>query len=334
MAISCYAAFQPGEQLKPYSHQTGKLGDWEVEIQITHCGLCHSDIHLIDNDWQISTYPLVPGHEIVGIVRQVGAQVTGVKGGDRVGVGWQCGSCLQCEWCIRGEEHCCTQSAATCVGRPGGFAEAIRVDGRFAHPIPAVLSSEEAAPLLCAGITVYSPLRYLGAQPGSRVAILGIGGLGHLAIQYAKAMGCEVTAISTTRDKEKEARTFGAHHFLLSSDKSEMQKAAGSFDFILSTVFAKLDWPLLMNLLRTRGTLCIVGAGADAIQIPSDVLLMGQKGIRGSIIGSRTTMQEMLRFSALHSVRPKIEVVPLSAVNEAIEKVRKNQARYRMVLAV
>ena len=332
MPIRCYAAFAPQAAVKPHSYEPEPLGAFDVEIAITHCGICHSDIHLIDNDWGISTYPLIPGHEIVGTIRACGSEVRHLAVGQRVGVGWQSGSCLECEWCLEGEEPCCASQQATCVGRPGGFAEAIRLDGRFAHPIPAELASETVAPLLCAGITVYTPLK-TGVRPASRVGVIGIGGLGHLAIQFASAYGCDVTAFSTTPEKEEEARRLGARHFVVSADPRQMVQAANSVDFLLSTVTAPLDWKAWLDVLRPKGTLCILGASPGTLDIAPMALIVGQKSVRGSAIGSRATTREMLALAARHGIRAQTEVMPLSEVNAAITRVRRNEARYRVVLA-
>lgn len=332
MSIQCYAAFEPKAELRPHTYEPGPLGPYEVELAVTHCGICHSDIHLVDNDWGISTYPLVPGHEIVGTVRQRGELVQHLSLGQRVGVGWQSGSCLQCEWCVRGDETCCAQKEATCVGRAGGFASAVHVDSRFAHPIPDGLASEDAAPLLCAGITVYTPLK-AGVQPMSRVGVIGVGGLGHLAIRFAAAFGCEVTAFSTTADKQEEAHRLGARHFVASRDARPPEKLAGSLDFLLSTVTVPLDWAAWLNVLRPRGTLWFVGASLGKIDIPPMALIVGNKSVRGSGIGPRATMQEMLEFAARHNIAAQGEVLPLAEVNAAIRKVRENRARYRIVLA-
>src|ERR1700722_12792252 len=208
------AVHAAGAQLVAYKYDPGELKENEVEVRISHCGICHSDIALIDNDWGFSKYPFVPGHEIVGTVSAVGSAVKDRKVGERVGIGWQADSCGICEWCRQGDEHLCAQSQPTCVGRNGGYADAVRVNSRFAIPVPEGLESENVAPLLCAGITVYSPLRNHGVRPSSRVGIVGIGGLGRLGLQCAKAFGAEGTALSTSKDKEAEALEMGADHFL------------------------------------------------------------------------------------------------------------------------
>src|SRR5438477_10141571 len=216
-----------GAQLLAYKYDPGALGAGEVEIKISHCGICHSDVHLIDNDWGFSKYPFIPGHEIVGTVVAMGADVRNHAIGQRVGVGWQADSCGICEWCRQGDEHLCAKSQPTCVGRNGGFADKVRVNSKFAIPVPEALESENAAPLMCGGITVYSPLRNHGVRPSSRVGVIGIGGLGHLGIQFAKAFGAEVTAFSTSKDKEEEARKLGAHNFVNTRDTGALKKIAG-----------------------------------------------------------------------------------------------------------
>lgn len=332
MNINAYAAYKAKEELKPYQYLKNLPGDYEVEVKITHCGICHSDIHLIDNDWMISSYPLVPGHEIVGEVKAIGKQVNHLKIGDRVGIGWQSGSCHNCEYCNAGQENLCSQHAPTCVGRPGGFADHIITDSRFAFLIPDKLSSENAAPLLCAGITVYSPLRIYGVQPTHKVGVIGIGGLGHLAIQFAAAFGCEVTAFSTSADKEEEARGFGAHHFINIKDSKQIKDARNSFDFIMSTVNVALNWADFVSMLKPNGRLNFVGANAEPMNISPVMLLSGQRTVSGSQIGGRAMMNEMFRFAALHNITAKTEVLPVADVNKAIEKVKNNKARYRMVL--
>jgi len=322
-----------GAQLLPYKYDPGALQAHDVEIKISHCGVCYSDVHLINNDWGMSRYPFIPGHEIVGTVVGVGSEVKDRTVGERVGVGWQADSCGICEWCRQGEEHLCPKSQPTCVGRNGGFADRIRVNSRFAIPVPATLESENAAPLMCGGITVYSPMRNHGVRPSSRVGIVGIGGLGHLGIQFAKAFGAEVTAFSTTKDKEAEARTLGAHHFVNTRDTAELKKVAGSFDLLLSTVSADQDWQSYVTALRPKGTLCIVGASPSPIQVAGFSLIGGQKAISGSPSGSPHDLSEMLDVAARHGVKAITERFAMAKANDAIAKVKKNKVRYRAVLA-
>jgi alcohol/geraniol dehydrogenase (NADP+) len=331
MSIKAYAAKGCGQTLEALTYDPAPLGPHEVEIAVTHCGICHSDVHMIDNDWKISRYPLVPGHEVVGTVAAMGPAVTHLKKGQRVGLGWQSGSCMECEWCVRGDETCCPKEQGTIVGRHGGFGSAVRADGRFAIPIPEGLPSETAAPLLCGGVTVYTPLK-ANVEPSSRVGVIGIGGLGHLAIRFAHAMGCEVTAFSTSPDKRAEAKTHGASHFVVSTDAEQLRRAAASMDVLISAVTADLDWETWLKVLRPRGTLALVGASPGKISVAVNALITGKKSIRGSAIGNRSTIGEMLEFAARHGIGAQTEVVPMAEVNAAIEKVRTNRARYRMVL--
>jgi uncharacterized zinc-type alcohol dehydrogenase-like protein len=332
MSIKALACTIAGGTLSDFEYEPAELGPRQVLVDITHCGICHSDIHLIDNDWGVNRYPLVPGHEIIGTVREGGAKVTGLRLGQRVGIGWQRGSCGKCEWCKAGEENLCTRLEATCVGHHGGFADAIIVDARFAFPIPDALDSAHAAPLLCAGVTTFAPLRRHGVGPGTRVGIIGVGGLGHLAIQFAKAMGAEVTALSSTAEKIADARELGAAHFIDTRDGVQLRKASRSFDFLLNTVSAPLELQDYLSALKPGGTLCVVGAPREPIMLPPTALIGGQKSLTGSAIGGTRVMREMLDFAAQHGIRARINALPMHQANLAIAKVRRNQARYRMVL--
>jgi uncharacterized zinc-type alcohol dehydrogenase-like protein len=331
--IHGFGVHAAGAQLLAYKYDPGALGANEVEIKISHCGVCHSDVHLIDNDWGISKYPFIPGHEIIGTVVAVGSAVKDRTMGERVGVGWQANSCGICEWCRRGEEQLCAKAQPTCVGRNGGFADKVRVNSRFAVAVPAGLESESAAPLLCAGITVYSPLQNYGVRPSSRVGVIGIGGLGHLGIQFAKAFGAEVTAFSTSKDKEEEAKTLGAHNFVNTRDTGALKKVAGSFDLLLSTVSADQDWQGYIGALRPKGVLCVVGASPSPIQIQGASLLGLDKAVAGSNTGSPGDLAEMLSVAARHGVKAVTEKFAMAKANDAVAKVKKNQVRYRAVLA-
>ena len=327
------AVHAAGAQLLAYKYSVEDLAPNDVEIKISHCGVCHSDVHLIDNDWGLSKYPFIPGHEIVGVVTEVGSEVRDRTPGERVGVGWQADSCGICEWCRQGDEHLCAKSQPTCIGRNGGYADSIRVNSRFAIPVPEVLESENVAPLLCGGITVYAPLRNHGVRPSSRVGVVGIGGLGHMGLQFAKAFGAEVTAFSTSKDKEAEAKSLGAHHFVNTRDTGALKKVAGSFDFILSTVSADQDWSGYVAALRPKGMMCVVGAAPSPIQISAFSLIGGQKAISGSPTGSPQDLHEMLDVAARHGVKAITERFPMAKANDAVAKVKKNQVRYRAVLA-
>jgi uncharacterized zinc-type alcohol dehydrogenase-like protein len=250
-----YAAGAVGRSLEPLTYMPPKLGEQDVRVSVTHCGVCHTDIQAIDNYYGITRYPFVPGHEITGYISDVGASVSGLKVGDRVGIGWQGRSCGHCEWCERGEEQLCLDIARMGSWEShGGFSSSVVVDHRFAYLLPAGMASEVAAPLMCAGITVYSALRTVRAEPASKLGVVGIGGLGHLAIQFAHALGYEVTAISSTPEKRDEASSFGADDFLFSGDTASMQQAEFRFDMLLVTSNAGIDWVRIIDLLRKKGT--------------------------------------------------------------------------------
>jgi len=331
--IQGLAVHAAGAELLPFRYDPGELGIQEVEIGITHCGICHSDLHLISNDWGMSQYPFIPGHEIIGSVTAVGSQVRSLKTGQRVGLGWQSNSCGVCEWCTQGLENLCPSSEATCVHRHGGYASRVRANSRFVVPIPDALPSEQAAPLLCGGITVYNPMRDNGINPTSRVGVVGIGGLGHLAIQFARVFGAEVTAFSTSATKEEEARALGAHHFVNTRESKAMKEVAGTHDFILTTANADQDWGVYIQSLRPTGTLCFVGVPPSPVSVQAFPLIAGIRSITGSPIGSPHRIREMLDVAARHNVKATTESFPMAKANEAIEKVKKNKVRYRAVLA-
>jgi uncharacterized zinc-type alcohol dehydrogenase-like protein len=331
--IQGLAAHAAGAELLPFRYDPGDLGAQEVEIGITHCGICHSDIHLISNDWGISQYPFIPGHEIVGTVEAVGAEVLSLQVGQRVGLGWQSNSCGTCEWCTRGMENLCPAAESTCVHRHGGYASRVRANHRFVIPIPEALDSHQTAPLLCGGITVYNPLRDHGVNPSSRVGIVGIGGLGHIAIQFARVFGAEVTAFSTSAAKEEEVRALGAQHFVNTRESKALKEVAGTFDFILSTVNADQDWGVFIQALRPTGTLCFAGVPPSPITVHAFPLISGLRSITGNPTGSPYRLKEMLDVAARHGVKAQTESFPMAKANEAIEKVKKNKVRYRAVLA-
>jgi alcohol/geraniol dehydrogenase (NADP+) len=331
--IKGFAAHAAGAELLSYRYDPGGLKPDEVEIAISHCGVCHSDLHLIANDWGMSQYPFIPGHEIIGKVTAMGPQVKKLEIGQRVGIGWQSNSCGLCEWCSRGMENLCATAEATCLRRNGGYADSVRVNARFALAIPEALTSEHTAPLLCGGITVYNPLRSHGVNPSSRVGVVGIGGLGHLAVQFARVFGAEVTAFSTSAAKEKEARLLGAHHFVNTRESRAMREVAETFDFILTTINADQDWNSYIQALRPTGTLCFVGVPPSPVSVQAFPLVAGVRTITGSPIGSPHLLREMLDVAARHGVKAQIESFPMAKANEAIEKVKKNKVRYRAVLA-
>lgn len=338
--VAGYAAPAPGGRLEQVAYPPPVLTDVEVRVAVTHCGVCHTDIHGIDDDFGVFDFPMVPGHEIVGRVTEVGGKVSGLQVGDRVGIGWQGRCCGECEWCLAGQEHLCRQIADAGTWTPhGGFASSVVVDGRFAYPLPSELPSETAAVLMCAGIAVYPPLRKYTSGAVTRVGIVGIGGLGHLALQFAKALGREVTALSSSPGKEEEARALGADHFLLTTDQGAMDEKEFGFDLLLCTAQSGNDWGNLVKVLTKNGRLVlpafapitlplVAGSGAG----PMVDFVVHQVSITGSFLGSRADMREMLAFSQQHGITPRVELMPMAQVNEAIDRVRRNQARYRVVL--
>jgi uncharacterized zinc-type alcohol dehydrogenase-like protein len=334
MTFQGWAAMTAKESLSRFTWEPGDLGPDEVEIAVSHCGICYSDINLIDNAWSKSIYPFVPGHEIVGTITKRGSSVAHLAVGQRVGVGWQRSACLTCDLCLDRSDNLCPHQTATCVGHHGGFAPRVRTDGRYAFPIPDGLESASAAPLLCGGATVFSPMRRYGVDATKSVGVIGIGGLGHIAILMLRAFGCEITAFSSSPAKKDEALAMGAHDFVPSTDPRELQKHRGRFDLLLCTVGARLDWINYLRTLRPNGTLCLVGSPPGIMQIAAAALFDGQKSIAASEIGDRATIGEMLRFCARHRIAPIVERMRLDDVNDALARVRKNEVRYRMVLDV
>lgn len=331
MSIDAFAAPGPRQPLIEFSYEAPPLQPHEVEIEISHCGICHSDLHLIDDDWSSSSYPLVPGHEIVGVVREAGP-LAALAPGQRVGVGWQRSACHECEQCRAGAENLCARQTAVATGQHGGFARRVRIDGRFAFPLPAGLDPASAAPLLCAGVTVFAPLRRWRVRPGAAVGVIGIGGLGHLALRFLRAMGCAATAFTSSPDKQREALALGARETCSSTDARQLRAQASRFDFLLCTAPARLDWISFLTTLKPNGVLCLVGAPPGLMQIPASQLLTAQRVICGSDIGSPAAIREMLAFAAEHGVAAQIETAPMAQVNAALDRVRRNQVRYRMVL--
>lgn len=328
-----YAAKGIGQRLEPIKYASPGLGEHDVRVSITHCGVCYTDIQGVEDHYGISTFPFVPGHEIVGTISAVGAGVSHLKEGDRVGIGWQGRSCMKCKWCLRGEEHLCEDVDNCGTWKPyGGFASSVVVDGRFAYPLPEAISSEHAAVLMCAGISVYGPLRLYAPEGGKRVGVIGVGGLGHLAIKFAHALGCEVTAISSSPTKKEEALRFGADEFIQAEDELAWRQARFSFDLLLYTSHGRADWTSLVNSVKTKGRLVVIGFSDVPVTFDPMELVVHEMSITGSLIGNRATMRQMLSFAEEHKIVPEVELMPMAQVNEAIRKVRGNEARYRVVL--
>jgi uncharacterized zinc-type alcohol dehydrogenase-like protein len=330
--IRGWAAHGAGQKLEPLAYDPGRLDSEEVEIAVEYCGLCHSDLSILNNDWSLSQYPLIPGHEVVGRVVAAGDHVKGLQIGQRVGVGWNFRSCMHCHECLTGNNNLCLKAEPTIVGHYGGFAERVRSHWAWAIPLPDTLDISSAGPLLCGGITVFAPLATFGVKPTDRVGVVGIGGLGHMALQFVNAWGCEVTAFTSNPSKSDEARILGAHRVLPSQGSEEILKAANSLDFLLVTVNIPLDWAALLKTLKPNGRMHVVGAVLEPMPIPAFELIMGQKSVSGSPTGGPAMISAMLDFAARHNLAPQVEHFPLSKVNDAIEHLKAGKARYRVVL--
>lgn len=330
--FQAWAATTAGGELQPQQIEFGSLGSDQVEIAVEHCGICHSDLSMLDNEWGRSSYPIVPGHEVVGRITALGDHALGLSVGQRVGLGWFSSSCMHCDPCTGGDNHLCDDGQETIVGRHGGFAEKVRCHWRWALPLPETMEAESAGPLFCGGITVFNPIVMQGVQPTDRVGVIGIGGLGHMALQFLNKWGCEVTAFTSSEAKADEARALGAHHIVNSRDRKALKAVAGQFDFLLVTVNVSLDWPLYLAALAPRGRLHVVGAVLEPMAIPAFSLIGGQKTIAGSPLGSPAVTKQMLEFCARHQIAPQVERYPMSEVNAAIEHLRAGKARYRIVL--
>jgi alcohol dehydrogenase (NADP+) len=338
---SAYAATSATDPLTKTTISRRDVGLHDVAFDIHFAGICHTDIHIVKSEWGPAAYPVVPGHEIAGVVTAVGAEVTKYKVGDRVGVGCFVDSCRDCANCEAGlEQHCIgtgpvlTYNAVDKDGQPthGGYSGAIVADENYVLRIPDGLPLDAAAPLLCAGITVYSPLRSWNVGPGKHVAIIGLGGLGHLAVKFAKAMGAEVTVLSQSLKKMEDGLRLGADHYLATSDPDTFTDLAGRFELVINTVSAKLNLGDYLGLLATGGTLVELGMPAHPLEVPAFPLALGRRSVTGSLMGGIAETQEMLDFCAEHDVAPEIEVITPDYINEAYERVLSSDVRYRFVI--
>ncbi|OQR82605.1 hypothetical protein ACHHYP_15741 [Achlya hypogyna] len=338
------AAFAPGLEVKPHTFQARTFDEEnDIEIKVSHCGICASDLHTISGGWGPIPYPMVVGHEIVGHVVRIGSKVDATKFaiGTRVGVGAQCGSCLDCYECDHHEEQVCSKMIMTYNSKltdgyvtQGGYADYYRSHAKFVFPIPDALPSQEAAPMLCGGITTYAPLKAHGAGPGKKVGVLGIGGLGHFGVQWAVALGAEVTAISQSNRKEKLCKeVLGAHHFLDMSNPEAVKAAANSFDILLCTANGPdTNWGALLDLVRTNGKFVLVAVPEKPLQFYAFSIIMRQITVVGSAIGSPDMIEDMLQFAVQHKVRAHVDVMPMADASAAIQKVHNGEARFRIVL--
>ena len=338
--VKAYATPAANAALGPFSINRREPGPHEVQIEILYCGVCHSDIHQARNEWGNSIFPMVPGHEIVGRITAIGDHVKKFKTGDLAGVGCIIDSCGVCEPCMEDEEQCCdngnvgTYNSLDKAGNVtyGGYSTQIVVDEKFTLHIPVTLDLKAVAPLLCAGITTYSPLKHWKVGKGTKVAIAGMGGLGHMGVKFAKAFGAEVTVLSTTPEKEADAKRLGAHHFVVTKDPEQMKNAKNSFDFILNTVAAQHDYNLYMGLLKMNGAMVVVGVPPKPTLVSAFSLIGGRKSLAGSPIGGIKETQEMLDYCAEHNITSDIEIISMDKINEAYEKIISGDVKYRFVI--
>ncbi|MGY4744942.1 NAD(P)-dependent alcohol dehydrogenase [Streptomyces sp. ATMOS53] len=339
LTANAYATTSATEPLTPMTIERREVGPRDVLIDIKYCGICHTDIHWVRGDWGAKDYPVVPGHEIAGVVTEVGSDVSKYAVGDRVGVGCMVNSCRECGPCRAGEEQYCTNGTVLTYGSvdrdgtltQGGYSTHVVVDQDFVLRIPEGIGLDEAAPLMCAGVTTYSPLKRWGAGEGKRVAVIGLGGLGHVAVKIAKAMGAEVTVLSRTPAKKDDGLSLGADHYHATNDPATFEQLAGTFDLIVNTVSAELDVDAFMSLLAVNGTLAIVGA-TPKYSLNRSSLVRNQRAFAGSQIGGIPATQEMLDFCAEHGVGAQVEVISAEQINEAYDRVLASDVRYRFVI--
>lgn len=338
--VNAYAAMSATEELVPTVINTREVGPHDVRIAVAYAGICHSDVHAARNEWGNTAYPVVPGHEIAGTVSEIGSEVTEYQVGDRVGVGCFVDSCRECEACVLGQEQYCssgmvgTYNAIGRNGEPttGGYAQEVVVDANYVLRIPDSLGLDVAAPLLCAGITTYSPLRHWGAGPGKRVAIIGLGGLGHMGVKIAAAMGAEVSVVSQSLKKMEDGLRLGAQQYYATDDPATFKQLRGKFDLIINTVSVNFDINKYMGMLALNGTLVELGLPEKPISVRAMSLTANRRSLAGSMIGGIAETQEMLDFCAEHDLGAEIEVIPAQQINEAYERVIGSDVRYRFVI--
>jgi uncharacterized zinc-type alcohol dehydrogenase-like protein len=328
--VKAFAAMEAGGEFQNFEYDLPELKADEVEITVESCGICHSDLSMLNNEWEMTEYPFVGGHEVIGTVKQVGDQVPNLQVGDRVGLGWNSRSCMHCDQCVSGNQNLCLAAEGTITHQRGGFADRVRCHWGWAVPLPAGLDPAVSGPLLCGGITVFNPMVQHNLSPTARVGVVGIGGLGHMALMFLKAWGCEVTAFSRDRSKEQVARAFGAHEYVATGEEGALEAVAAKFDLIINTTNVELPWDAYINALAPKGVLHTVGA-APKVEAAVFPMLVGQKSMSSSPLGSIATTRSMLDFCARHGIAPKTESFALNNINDAFEKLKTSPA-HRIVL--
>ena len=330
--VHAYAATEANGIIKPFEYELGSIGPQEVDIAVESCGICHSDLSMLQDAWGMTQFPFVPGHEVIGTVFAVGEHVSHLAAGDRVGLGWHAGYCMTCDQCLEGHHNLCSTAAPTIVGRHGGFADKVRAQAASVAKLPDELDPKKAGPLLCGGMAVFNPLVQFDMSPTGSVGVIGIGGLGHLALKFANAWGCHVTAFTSSGLKQREALTLGAHETINSRDPDAIKTAAGRFDLLLSTVNVPLDWNAYLETLKPRGRLHMLGAVTEPLDLNLIPMMFSQLSVSSSPVGSPATIRKMLNFAARHDINPVTEHFSFDQVNDAMERLQSGKARYRIVL--
>jgi alcohol/geraniol dehydrogenase (NADP+) len=330
--VKAYAANEPKGKFEPFEFELGILGDEQVEIKVHSCGICHSDLSMVNNEWGMTAFPFVGGHEAVGEITALGKNAKGLKIGDIVGLGWNAETCGFCDQCISGFQINCPTLVGTIVGRHGGFADKVRCNWEWAIKLPDAMDASKAGPLFCGGITVFNPFVQDNISPTDKIGVVGIGGLGHLALQFGDKWGCEVTAFTSDLSKTDELKKLGADYVVNSRSDEDLVKLAGKFDMILVTVNVSLNWDLYMNALSPKGKLHVVGAVLEPIPVSAFALIGKQKSVTGTATGSPAVVAKMLEFCARHNIETVTEKFPMSKINEAFEHLESGKARYRIVL--
>ena len=330
--VHAYAAMQPGLLVEPFTYQLANIGKDEVDIKVEYCGLCHSDLSMLQNHWGLSTFPLVAGHEVIGTIADVGSNVPGLAVGQRVGMSWFSKSCMHCKACTGGDLNLCQQVEHAIVGRHGGFADLVRCNWQWTVPLPDTLTIASAGPLFCGGVTVFNPLVQFDVKPTDKVGVIGVGGLGHLAVQFLNKWGCEVTAFVPDTSDPQQYFDLGAHQVVNTTDPQALANEAGKYDFLLNTVNVTLDWAAFINALAAKGRFHTVGVVLEPIPAPALPMILQQRSISASPVGSPSTIKMMLDFCARHNIQPITQQFAMHDLNAALDHLHAGKAKYRIVL--